>query len=39
MDLAGRPRFFIRAAVGYAISGAVLTGRKVADGLSGLFLW
>ena len=47
VDLAGRPRFFIRAViglgisrvVGLAIGGAVLIGTDVAIGFSELFLW
>ena len=39
VDLAGQSHFFVEAAVGLAIGGAVLTGREVAIGFSRLFLW
>ena len=47
VDLAGRPRFFIGAAmglgiggvVGLAVGGAVLTGTDVAVGFFELSLW
>ena len=39
IDLVGQPRFFVGAAIGLAISGAILTGMDIAIGFSGLSLW
>ena len=47
VDLAGQPRFFVRAAVGLAISKAmglaiseaILTKTNITIGFSGLSLW
>ena len=39
MGPASWPRFFIGACVSLAIGRAVLTGREVAVGFFGIFLW
>ena len=38
VDLAGQPRFFVGAVVGFAIDGVILTEREVAVSFSKLFL-
>ena len=38
VDLINWPRFFVKAAVSLAINRAILTRRKIAVNISGLFL-
>ena len=38
VDLAGRPHFFIRVVMGFAIGGAILIEKKVTVGFSEFFL-